>query len=328
MKAIVYYKYGSPDDVLELQDIDKPMVKDNEVLVRVQAAAIHAGDWLMVRGIPYLMRMAIGLFKPKNNVAGTDVAGYVEAVGKNVKRLQPGDEVFGLCNGACAEYACAREDKFVLKPVGLTFEQAATVPTSAAAAFHGLSNTGKVQPGQKVLIIGASGGVGTFAVQIAKSIGAEVTGVCSTRNVDLVRSIGADHVSDYTQEDFTKRGERYDLILDIAGNRPLSESRRALTPTGTLVIAGGRGGPWLYGSDRQLRGLAWSLFIRQNIRSYVSLPKHEDLVVLKELVESGKVTPVIDRTYSLSETPEAIGYLGEGHTQGKVVITVEHNDKT
>ncbi len=328
MKAIVHYEYGLPDDVLELQDIDKPIVKDDEALVRVQAIGIHAGDWLMVNGKPYLMRMAIGLFKPSNNVVGTDVAGHVEEVGKNVKRLQAGDEVFGWCNGACAEYTCAGEDKLALKPAGLTFEQAATVPTSADTAFHGLRKTGKIQSGQKVLIIGASGGVGTFAVQIAKSFGAEVTGVCSTRNVDMVRSIGADHVSDYTQEDFTQSGEYYDLILDIAGNRPFSESRRALTPEGTLVLAGGTGGPWLNGIGRTFRAAMVSPFIRQNMRGYVSIPKNEDLIVLKELIESGKVTPVIDRTYSLSETPEAIGYLGEGHTQGKVVITVEHNNKT
>ena len=322
MKAIVRYSYGLPDDVLELQDIDKRMVKDDEVLVRVQAVGIHAGDWLMVRGIPYLMRMAIGLSKPRNIGVGTDVAGTVEAVGKNVKRLQPGDEVFGWSSGACAEYTYTEEDKLVRMPAGLTFEQAASVPTSAAAAFHGLYKTGKIQSGQKVLIIGASGGVGTFAVQIAKSFGAEVTGVCSTRNVDMVRAIGADHVYDYTQEDFTQSGEHYDLILDTAGNRPFSESRQALTPEGTLVLAGGKGDPWLNGLGRTLRAAIVSPFIQQNLRGYVSLPKNEDLVILKDLVESRKVTPVIDRTYSLSETSEAIGYLGEGHTQGKVIITM------
>ena len=326
MKAVVRYRYGLPDDVLELQDIDKPTVKDEEVLVRVQAVGIHAGDWLMVRGIPYLMRMAIGLSKPKNIGVGTDVAGYVEAVGKNVKRLQPGDEVFGWCTGACAEYTCTVEDKLVRKPAGLTFEQAASVPTSAAAAFHGLRKAGELQAGQKVLIIGASGGVGTFAVQIAKSLGAEVTGVCSTRNVDMVQSIGADHVSDYTQEDFTQSGEHYDLILDIAGNRPFTESKQALTPEGTLVLAGGKGGPWLNGIGRTVRATMVSPFIRQNLRGYVSMPNNEDLVALQDLVESGQVTPVIDRTYALSETPEAIGYLGEGHTQGKVVITVESSN--
>lgn len=267
MKAIVHYEYGLPGDVLELRDIEKPMVADDEVLVRVQAVGLHAGDWLMLRGIPYLMRMAIGLFKPKNNGVGIDVAGTVEAVGNNVKRFQPGDEVFGWSNGACAEYTITREDKLVLKPAGLTFEQAASVPTSAAAAFHGLHKTGKIQPGQKVLIIGASGGVGTFAVQIAKSFGAVVTGVCSTRNADMVRSIGADHIIDYTQEDFTQSGEHYDLILDIAGNRPFSESRRVLTPEGTLVLAGGKGGPWLNGVGRTVRAGMVSPFIRQNLLS-------------------------------------------------------------
>ncbi|MEZ4639362.1 MAG: NAD(P)-dependent alcohol dehydrogenase [Caldilineaceae bacterium] len=322
MKAMVRYEYGLPDEVLAFQEIDKPMVNDDEVLVRVQAIGLHAGDWLTLRGIPYLMRMALGLFKPKSIGVGTDVAGYVEAVGKNVTRFQPGDEVFGWSKGACAEYATTQEDKLVRKPAGITFEQAAAIPTSAAAALYGLRKTGQIAAGQKVLIIGASGGVGTFAVQIAKSFGAEVTGVCSTRNLEMVRSIGADHVSDYTQEDFTQSGEHYDLILDIAGNRPLSESRRALTPDGTLVLAGGKGGRWLYGLDRTIKAAMVSPFIRQNLRGYVSLPAHEDLVALKELVESGKVTPVIDRTYSLSETPAAMGYLGEGHTQGKVVITM------
>jgi len=322
MKAIVKYNYGAPIDVLELKEIDKPIVKDDDVLVRVRAATLHAGDWGLVRGVPYLMRPAIGLLKPRNNVAGTDMAGQVEAVGKNVKQFQPGDEVFGTCNGACAEYACAGEDKFVLKPASSTFEQAAAVPTSGFAALHGLRNSGKIQPGQKVLIVGASGGVGTFAVQIAKTYGAKVTGVCSTRNADMVRSIGADHVIDYTQEDFTKSAERYDLIIDIAGNRPLSDLRRALTAKGTLVLAGGRGGPWLLGMGRTFRGLMWSPFLSQSMRFFISFPNNEDLVVLKELLESGKVTPVIDRTYPLSETPEALAYVEEGHTQGKTAITV------
>jgi NADPH:quinone reductase-like Zn-dependent oxidoreductase len=328
MKAIVQDKYGSPDDVLELKDIGRPVVKDDEVLVHVHAAALHAGDWLGMRGVPYFMRPAFGLLKPKNRVPGTDVAGHVEAVGKNVKQFQPGDEVLGTCNGAIAEYACAAEDKFVPKPVNLTFEQAATVLASAFAALHGLRDAGKVQPGQKVLIIGASGGVGTFAVQIAKSFGAEVTGVCSTRNVDMVRSIGADHVVDYTEEDCTQSGERYDLMLDMVGNRSLSDCRRALTPKGTLVLVGGRGGPWLMGMGRTVRALVLSPFVSQRMRFFVSMPSNEDLVVLKELVEAGKVTPVIDRTYPLSETPEAMAYVGEGHARGKVVITVKPNDKT
>ena len=320
MKAIVYYKYGAPVDVLKLQDVDKPVIKDDEVLVRVQAASIHAGDWLMVRGQPYIARPAFGLLKPKDPVAGTDVAGHVEAVGKNVKQLQPGDEVFGWCKGAFAEYACAGEDQFVLKPANLTFEQAAAVPTSAFTALQALRDPGKVQPGQKVLIIGASGGVGTFAVQIAKTFGAEVTGVCSTRNVDRIRSIGADHVIDYTQEDITKSGERYDLILDMAGNRSLSEERRMLNPKGTLVLVGGRGGPWLMGTGRTIRALMLSPFVGQRMPFFISLRNKEDLAVLKELIEAGKITPVIDKTYPLSETPEAVAYVDEGHARGKVVV--------
>jgi len=322
MKAIVQDRYGSPADVLEFKEIDKPLVMDDEVLVRVHAAALHAGDWLIMRGLPYLMRPAVGLRKPKNRVAGTDVSGQVEAVGKNVKRFQPGDAVFGTCNGACAEYACAAEDKFVLKPANLTFEQAATVLTSAFTALHALRDAGKVQPRQKVLINGASGGVGTFAVQIAKSFGAQVTGVCSTRNADMVRSIGADHVVDYTQEDFAQHGERYDLMLDMVANRSLSDCRRALTPKGTLVLVGGRGGPWLMGMGRTIRALALSPFVSQTMRFFVSMPNNADLIVLQELVEAGKVTPVIDRTYPLSETREAFAYLGEGHARGKVVITI------
>ena len=321
MKAIVQNEYGSPD-VLELKEIDKPVVKDNDVLVRVHAAALHAGDYYCMRGMPYLVRLSVGLPKPKNYVPGFDVAGHVEAVGKNVTRFQAGDEVFGACNGTCAEYACAAEGNFEPKPANLTFEQAAAVPTSAVAALHGLRDAGKVQPGQKVLINGASGGVGTFAVQIAKSFGAEVTGVCSTRNVDMVRSIGADHVIDYTQEDFTQSGQRYDLILDNVANRSLSDCRRALTPQGTLIPNSGNAG-----MGYVIKAIVLSVFVRQQGRPYLAVPKNEDLVVLKELIESGKVTPVIDRTYPLSETPEAMGYVGEGHARGKVVITVEHNDK-
>jgi len=317
MKAIVQNGYGSPD-VFELTEIDKPVVKDGEVLVRVHAAALHAGDYFIMRGVPYLVRMVAGWPKPKNYVPGFDVAGHVEAVGKNVTRFQPGDEVFGACNGACAEYACAKEGMFALKPANLTFEQAAAVPTSALAALHGLRDVGKVQPGQKVLINGASGGVGTFAVQIAKAFGAEVTGVCSTRNVDMVRAIGADHVIDYTQENFTQSGQRYDLILDQVANHSLSDCRRALTPQGTHIPNSGHSG-----AGYAVKALVLSLFVRQQGRPYISIPKKEDLVVLNELIEAGKVTPVIDRTYPLSETPEAFRYLNEGHARGKVVITVE-----
>lgn len=324
MKAIVQDEYGSPDDVLELKDIDKPVVKDDEVLVRVHAASIHVGDWVSVRGVPYIMRPVTGLLRPKNSVPGDDIAGKVEAVGKNVKQLQPGDEVFGWCKGAFAEYACAGEDNFVPKPANLTFEQAAAVGVSAFTALQALRDQGKVQPGQKVLINGASGGVGTFAVQIAKAFGADVTGVCSTRNVDMVRSIGADQVIDYTQEDFTQSGQRYDFILDNVANHSLSDFRRALTPKGTLQPnAGGHSsGRWIGPLGSVIKPLVLSLFVRQQGRPFLSLPNKEDLATLKELIESGKVTPVIDRTYPLSETPEAIGYLGEGHARGKVVITV------
>lgn len=330
MKAIVQDGYGSPDDVLELKDIDKPVVKDDEVLVRVHAASIHVGMWIMVRGVPYIMRAMTGLLRPRNSVPGDDIAGKVEAVGKNVKQLQPGDEVFGWCKGAIAEYACAGEDNFVPKPANVTFEQAAAVGVSAFTALQAIRDQGKVQPGQKVLINGASGGVGTFAVQIAKAFGADVTGVCSTRNVDMVRSIGADHVIDYTQEDFSQSGQRYDFILDNVANHSLSDLRRVLTPQGTVLPNGGghSSGRWIGPMGGVIKALVLSLFVRQLRRVFLSLPNKEDLATLKELVESGKVTPVIDRTYPLSETAEAIGYLGEGHARGKVVITVEHENET
>ncbi len=318
MKAIVQNDYGLPD-VFELKKIDKPVIKDDDVPVRVHAVALHPGDYFAMRGVPYLVRMSAGWPKPKNYVPGYDVAGHVEAVGKNVEQFQPGDEVFGAYKGTCAEYVCAGENNFLPKPANLTFEQAAAVPTSALAALPGLR---KVQPGQKVLINGASGGVGTFAVQIAKAFGAEVTAVCSTRNVDMVRSIGADHVIDYTQEDFTQSGQRYDLILDQVANHSLSDCRRALTPQGTHIPNSGHSG-----LGYVVKALVLSLFVRQQGRPYIAIPKNEDMVVLKELIEAGKVTPVIDRTYPLSETPEAFRYLDEGHARGKVVITVEHNNK-
>lgn len=322
MEAIVQDRYGSPD-VLELRDIDEPEVKDDEVLVRVHAAAVHPGDQLFVRGLPYIIRIGSGLLKPRKRVPGFDVAGRVEAVGKNATEFQPGDEVFGKCNGSCVEYVSVSEDSLALKPANLTFEQAAALTTSGVAALHALRDTGKVQPGQQVLINGASGGVGTFAVQIAKSLGAEVTGVCSTRNVDLVRSIGADHVIDYTQEDFTRSGQRYDFILDNVANHSLSDCRRALTARGTLVPNNGTsGGRWIGTVGRSFKALALSPFVRQRLRPFVSLPKKEDLVVLKEFIEAGKITPVIDRTYPLSEVPEAMRYLEKGHAQGKIVITV------
>ncbi len=278
-----------------------------------------------MRGLPYLVRMmGFGLRKPKVPIRGRDVAGRVEAVGRNVTRLQPGDEVFGICEGSFAEYACARADRLAPKPASLSFEQAAAIPISGLTPLQGLRDTGKVQPGQKVLIIGAAGGVGSFAVQIAKAFGAQVTGVCSTTKVDLVRSIGADQVIDYTREDFADGRNRYDLILDTAGRRSLSQLRRALATRGTLVIVGGEGGGrWLGGFDRQiLRASIVSLFVSQRLRPLISKQRSEDLVVLKELIEAGKLAPVIDMTYPLSEAPAAIRYLAERHAQGKVVIAV------
>jgi NADPH:quinone reductase-like Zn-dependent oxidoreductase len=323
MKAIVQDTYGSPD-VLELRDIDKPTVTDNEVLIRVHAASVDPGVWHLMTGLPYLVRiMGYGLRKPKTPVRGRDVAGTVEAVGKNVTQFKPGDEVFGICEGSFAGYACAREKKLAPKPANLTFEQAATVPISAITALQALRDKGRVQPGQRVLVIGAAGGVGSFAVQLAKAFGAHVTGVCSTTKIDLVRSIGADDVIDYTRDDFADGAQRYDLILDTAGNRFLSHLRRALAPKGTLVIVGGEGGGrWFGGFDRGLRAGMLSPFVGQRLRMLISPERKEDLQSLRELIEAGKVTPVIDRTYPLSEVPEAVRYLEKGHARGKVVITV------
>ena len=321
MKAIVQTAYGSPD-VLELRDIDKPMIGDRHVSIRVHAAGVHRGDWLVMRGLPYIARLGYGLLTPKNSVAGMEVAGKVEGIGKDVTRFQVGDEVFGWCHGAFDEYVSVSEDALAVKPANITLKQAAAFPISAFAALQALRDTGRIQPGHKVLIIGASGGVGTFAVQMAKSYGTDVTGVCSAKNVEMVRSIGADHVIDYAREDFADGGRPYDLILDIAGNRSLSHLRRALTPLGTLVLVGGSGGPWLMGTERTLRALILSPFVRQRLRGFLSQPKKEDLAVLKELIEAGKVTPVIDRTYPLSEVPEAMRYLEERHPGGKIVITM------
>lgn len=319
MKAITQDRYGSAA-VLQSRDIDKPAIGDGEVLVRVHAASIHVGDWILMSGVPYLMRMATGLRKPKNRVPGTDIAGTVEAVGKDVKGLRAGDEVFGWCTGAFAEYASAAEDHFVKKPANLTFEQAAALGVSATTALQLLRDDGKVQPGQKVLINGASGGVGTFAVQIAKAFGAEVTGVCGTRNVDMVRSIGADRAIDYTREDFTKGAERYDLILDNVGNHSMSETRRALTPNGTLISNGGghEGGRL----GRVVRTMLVSKVVRQQASPTVKAQNHDDLVALKGLVEAVKITPVIGGTYPLAETREAIGQVAAGHAQGTVVIAI------
>ena len=320
MQAITQDSYGS-HEALKLADVDKPEVGDDEVLVRVHAASVHLGDWILMTGRPHLMRMATGLRRPKNRVPGTDVAGTVEAVGKGVKSLRPGDEVFGWCTGAFAEYARGTEDHFVKKPADLTFEQAAAVGVSASTALQLLRDEGQVQPGQKVLINGASGGVGTFAVQIAKAFGAEVTGVCSTKNVAMVRSIGADHVIDYTVEDFTKGGPRYDLILDNMGNHSMSETRRALTPTGTLLSNGGGHEDGKLG--RVIEAAVVSMFVRQQGRPSVKTQNRADLVALRELVEAGAITPVIDGTYRLHEVPEAIDRVAAGHTRGTVVITME-----
>jgi NADPH:quinone reductase-like Zn-dependent oxidoreductase len=325
MRAMVHDAYGSPD-LLELREIARPTLGDGDdddgVLVRVRAAGLHIGDCFGVRGSPLLMRMMTGLFKPKRGVPGFDVAGQVEAVGKNVKRFQPGDEVFGACDGACAEVAKTGASRLALKPANLSFEEAAALPTSGVAALRGLRDAGKIQAGQKVLINGASGGVGTFAVQIARSFGAEVTGVCSAANVDLVRSIGADHVLDYTREDFTQLGPRFDLILDNIENRALSECRRALTPSGTLVLNSGTGASGLAMMVRLFAPLLLSPFVRQNLRRYLAMANHEDLVVLKELVESGKLKPVVERTYALGEAAEALHHIEGGHARGKVVITL------
>jgi len=319
MKAIVFSKYGS-SDVLKLKDIDKPVIKDDQVLVRVHAAGLNAGDIFSMRGSPWLVRFTVGFPKPKNYILGWDAAGRVETVGKKVTRFQPGDEVFASCTSALAEYACADEDNLAIKPSNLTFEQAAATPTAAVTALQGLRDTGKLQPGQKVLINGASGGVGTFAVQIAKAFGAEVTGICSTRNIDMVRSIGADHVIDYTQEDFTKNTQQYDLILDNVANHSFSDLRRTLTPHGIIIPNSGHGG-----MGYVIKAFLLSPFIHQLGKPYLASPNNKDLVALKELIEADKVTPVIDRVFPMSKTAEAFRYLELDHAQGKVVITMGHN---
>jgi len=329
MKAIIYTEYGPPE-VLELKEVEKPTPKDNEVLVKVHAASVNYADWGLLRGKPFLIRlMEFGLLKPKNKILGADVAGWVEAVGRNIKQFQPGGEVFGdlsACGwGGFAEYVSVPENALALKPANISFEEAAAVPLAAVTALQGIRDKGQIQPGQKVLINGASGGVGTFAVQIAKSFGAEVTAVCSTRNLDMARSIGADQVIDYTQEDFTQNGQRYDLIIAANGYHSISDYKRALSPEGIYVCTGGSMaqifqsmllGPWMSMTGSKRMG---NLAAKSN---------KKDLVFIKELLEAGKVVPVIDRRYSLSEVAEALGYLGEGHAQGKVVITVEHNNKT
>jgi NADPH:quinone reductase-like Zn-dependent oxidoreductase len=325
MKAILHCEYGGPD-VLKVEEIEKPVPNDNQVLVKVRANSVNPLD-LTIRG-PLLLRPLFGLRKPKDTRLGVDYAGTVEAVGKNVTNFKPGDEVFGGKNGAIAEYVCVLADRaVVLKPANVTFEQAAAVPVAAITALQGLRDKGKIQSGQRVLINGASGGVGTFAVQIAKSFGTEVTGVCSTRNVDLVRSIGADHVIDYTKEDFTKTDQRYDLIFDLVGNHSFSERRRILNPNGICVMAGIGGAGWHEGFATrlfgELNGYLRSRFVSQKFIAYIAQFNKADMSILADLMQAGKMTPVIDKTYKLNETADALRYLETGHARGKVVISLE-----
>lgn len=332
MKAVVWDTYGPPDR-LELTDVDKPVIGADGVLVRVRAASLNPADWRPIRGRPYAMRTMMGgaLRRPTARVLGTDVAGrilgidlagQVEAVGAGVTQFKIGDEVFGFRSGALAEYVAGWERNFVLKPAGLTFEQAAAVPVAAFTALQALRDKGQVRSGQKVLINGASGGVGTFAVQLAKAFGAEVTGVCSMRNVEMVRAIGADHVIDYTSEDFTRSGERYDLIVDAAGYRSVFAARRVLAQDGRLVLVGAPQGRFLAPVIRVVEALLLSRFVSQKLGFFIARNSKDDLIVLKELIEAGKVTPVIDRTYPLSDTREAISYVEQRHARGKVVITM------
>jgi NADPH:quinone reductase-like Zn-dependent oxidoreductase len=324
MKAIVYRCYGSPD-VLKYEDVEKPTPTDNQVLVKVHAASVNPLDWHYMRGKPYLMRMEAGVGTPNNPRLGVDFAGTVEAVGPDVKRFKPGDEVFGGRTGALAEYVTVHEDRaLVLKPDNVTFEQAASVPIAAVTALQALRDQGRIQAGQKVLINGASGGVGTFAVQIAKSFGADVTGVCSTKNVEMVRSIGADHVIDYTKEDFTKSGQLYDLIVDNVGSHPLLDYKRVLQPKGIFVIVGGPNeGSWIGPMTTPIKAKLLSPFVSQEFVFFLANLSQEDLTILRDLMQTGKVTPVVDRTYKLSETPQAIAYLEAGHARGKVVVEIE-----
>ena len=324
MKAITYTEYGS-SDILQFTDIAKPAPNDDEVLIKIRAASVNPLDWHYMRGTPYLVRAMSGLLKPKVTSLEVDVAGEIEKVGKNVTQFKPGDEVFGVCKGAFAEYGCTSKGILALKPPNISFEQAAAVPIAAFTALQALRDKGRIQSGQKVLINGAAGGVGTFAVQIAKVFGAEVTGVCSTRNVEMVRTIGANHVIDYKQEDFTKNGQKYDLILDTVGNHSRSDGRRALTTAGTLVMVGGPdNGNWIGPLTGLFTAFVMSWFVSQKLLSVLAKLNKEDLIVMQGLLEARKVTPVIDRSYPLSAVPEAISYLEEGHARGKVVITMEH----
>jgi NADPH:quinone reductase-like Zn-dependent oxidoreductase len=324
LKAIVYEKYGTPE-VLQLKEVDKPTPGDNEVLVKIYAASVNASDWHTLIGAPLLMRLMNGPLRPRNKILGDDIAGRVEAVGANVKQFQQGDEVFGISDfDAFAEYGCADEKFLALKPASMTFEEAAAIPMGAFPALQGLRDKGQIQPGKKVLIVGASGGVGTFAVQIAKSFGADVTGVCSTSKLDLVHSIGADHVIDYTAEDFTKSGDRYDLILAAAGNHSIFEYQRALNPEGIYVCTGGSMAQYFQAT---LLGPLISMIGSKRMVSFYAKPNPEDYDLLIELFEAGEVVPVIDRRYKLREVPEALAYFGEGKARGKVVITVDQDDK-
>ena len=326
MKAIVQDRYGSIE-ALESKDIRMPEIGEKEVLVRIHAAALHVGDTFSVTGSPLPMRLSSGLLRPKYGVPGYDLAGQVEAVGPGVLSFRHGDEVFGQAKGTCAEYVSVAENKCASKPANLSFAQAAALPTSGLAALHGLRDAGKLRAGQKVLINGASGGVGSFAVQIAKAVGAEVTGVTSTRNIELVRSIGADYVIDYTREDFTQGGPQYDLIFDNVENQSLADCRRALKPEGTLVLNSGTRAKGLGGMLRLARPLVLSPFVRQRLRRYLSRPNSADLNVLKALAEEGKLRPVVDRIYPLTETSAALRYIAAGHARGKVVVTVSEADE-
>jgi NADPH:quinone reductase-like Zn-dependent oxidoreductase len=322
MQAVVQDEYGTAE-VLTYREIDRPEITDNEMLVRVRAAGVNPADWAVMGGLPYVARPVYGLAKPKSRVRGTDVSGEIAAVGASVTRFHVGDKVFGSAVGSYAEYAVATEDGVVLKPANLTFEQAAAVPMAALVALQAVRDHGKVATGQKVLINGASGGIGTFAVQIAKSLGAHVTGVCSTGNVDMVRSLGADHVIDYSEEDFTRGEARYDFILDNVANHSLSDLRRVLTPSGTLVPNGGEfHNRWLAGGGRVIRAHTLSRFSKQTLRPFLVSYNPDDLAVLKEMIEAGSLTPVIDRTYSLRETADALRRVGEGHVAGKIVIVI------
>jgi NADPH:quinone reductase-like Zn-dependent oxidoreductase len=322
MKAIVYCDYGGPS-VLRLETVEKPVPTDSQVLVRVRAAAVNPLDWHFMRGTPYIGRLGMGLRKPADIHLGVDFAGTVESVGRAVTQFKPGDEVFGARTGAFGQYVTIRANRVVAKPSNATFEEAATIPVAALTALQGLRDQAKVTPGQKVLINGASGGVGTFAVQLAKWLGAEVTGVSSGRNVELVRSIGADHTIDYTKEDFTKGAQRYDAIIDNVGNHSLSDLRRVLTPNGTYVMIGGPSGRWIAPFPRVIAMMVQKRFVDQKMRFFISEASPQDLTILRDLVQSGTIKPVIDRRYSLSETPKAIEYLETGRARGKVVIVVE-----